>query len=214
MTRNLKILGLATVAVLALGAMAASAAQAEKYTAAQYPASLQGKQTTQQVLTFNGGRKFECTGVTASGTLAEASEQIQTTSELSGCTTEIAGTKWPSKTTVSCGGIYKHITALSITETICTSGYTHHVGVYKDAAMTEPLCVYNIEDLGSFKGISHENLGGTKGVKITYNLGGIAYKLIAGTAFLCGAESSTATYTGAATFTAKSESEAITFDVG
>jgi len=215
MTRNAKALGLTIIAALALGAMVAPAAQAAKYTAAQYPASLTGKQSSGLVLTLNGGRKYQCSGVTSSGTLKEASEGFATTSEQTGCTTEIAGTKFPSETSTTCGVFYEHFTTLLVTKTVCVGSYTHHLAVYKDAAKTELLCLYNLEDLGEYKGVSTENLGGTSGVKVSFNLSGVPYKLLSGTALLCGAESSTATYTGALTYTAKNEKgEAISFDVG
>lgn len=214
MTRTLKALGLATVAALLIGAMAASAAQAEKYTAPQYPASITGKQTTTHVLTLNGGRKFQCTTVNVAGTLTEASEELKTTSESAGCSMNILGSN-SANTTVSCAGTYEHISLLVATKTVCSEKYTHHVAAYEDAGMTKPLCVYNIEDLGSFKGLTNENLGGTSGVKTTYNLSGIPYKLISGSGLLCGPESSTATYTGTSTFTAKNKlAEPIAFDIG
>ncbi|HMI82300.1 MAG TPA: hypothetical protein VK480_10970, partial [Solirubrobacterales bacterium] len=205
MTRNAKALGLAIIAALALSAMVASAAQAAKYTATQYPASLTGNQSSTLVLTFNGARKFQCSGVTTSGTLKEASEEFTTTSEKTGCTTEIAGIKYPSGTTATCSIACEHISALTVTRFVCVGKCTHDVTVYKDAAMTEPLCVYGLEDFAEFKGVSTENLGGTNGVKLSFNLSGIPYKLLSGTALLCGAESSTATYTGALTYTAKNE---------
>jgi hypothetical protein len=216
MTRNLKILGAAIVAALAFGAVSCSAALAAKFTAGSYPASVSTQQGgTPLALTFAGGRAFECAKVTSSTTLSEASESIETKPESSECTTVILGEKKPSRTTVSCAGTYKHVTkADGTTEESCSAGYTHHVAVFKNAEFKEELCVYKIGELGSVKGVSFANLEGTNGIEATYNISGISYERIIGTATLCGVATSTATYTGTSILTAKNgEGTAIGFDV-
>jgi len=79
MTRNLKALGLALFAVLALGAMAASAAQAGQFTAGGFPATITGQHTTVQELDTELGT-MEC-GLKLHGELAAASEDLTLTPE-------------------------------------------------------------------------------------------------------------------------------------
>ncbi len=74
MSRKLKALGLAVLAVCAIGAMSASAAQAGTFTAGNYPATITGIHATVQELETELG-VMEC-GVKLHGELVEASEQL------------------------------------------------------------------------------------------------------------------------------------------
>ncbi len=98
MTRNLKTLGLALAAVLALSAVVASAASAApKLTPEpeEYPVTVKGSQSTTNVFSLEGGRKVECTTATFEGTInskAEAEEsKLTLTPTYSGCTATILG---------------------------------------------------------------------------------------------------------------------------
>jgi hypothetical protein len=70
--RNLKVLGLALVAVLALGAMVASAASADDLTAESYPATLTGTQEGVDTLTIPEVGTTACEGTTYHGTISAA----------------------------------------------------------------------------------------------------------------------------------------------
>ncbi len=215
MTWHLKALGLATLATMAFGSLIASAAQAERFTAATYPAVLTGKQSTAHVYTFSGGPKIECKTVNNSGVLGGAAESISVTVAEENCSQTIGGVSYSSNTTLKCEGTYTHLELLGATFAQCTSlgGYTHDVETKN--ALNETTCAYSLEDLGTTETVSHENLGGTSGVKFTYNLTGIPYKLVTGSTLLCGSASGTATYTGTSVYTAKTEGgEPISFDIG
>ncbi len=87
--RNLKILGLAFVAVLAMSAMVASAAQASKFTAAEYPATITGEQeggSTANRLTV-GGAFVTCAQGNYHGTLSEASSTLSVSLDYTECET-------------------------------------------------------------------------------------------------------------------------------
>ncbi len=86
MTREFKTLGLCLVAVFAMSAVAATAAQAEKFTSANYPAAVPGEQVGALPLEFevtNAG--VECGTATFSGTLAAASETLTITPNYQNC---------------------------------------------------------------------------------------------------------------------------------
>jgi len=88
MNRNLKVLGLALVAALAMTALVASAAQANnegKFTATSYPGTLHGEDTGTHVFTAAGGT-VNCTNATFTGSFTEASKTQTITPEYSGCT--------------------------------------------------------------------------------------------------------------------------------
>jgi len=216
MARNLKVLGLAILAALTVGVVISSSGSAddsESFTAGSYPATLHSATGT-HTFTFAGGRKFEC-ATTISGELTEASEKVKLIPKYTECTTLIAGIKKSSTTTVSCEMGLDHYNILFFfTRTKCEKGYTHHVTVYNDAKHTEVLCKYEIFANEGEK-VTHENLGGTSGIKVTWEIGGIKYKRISGSALLCGEAESTATYTGTSVVTAKNGGGTpISFDVG
>ncbi len=216
MTRSLKILGPAILAALAVSVMVASigsADEGEKFTAGSYPATLHSASGV-HTFTFAGGRKFEC-ATTISGELTEASEKVKLIPKYSECTTLIGGVKLPSTTTASCEAGLDHYNILFFfTRTKCEKGYTHHVSVYNDAKHTELLCKYEIFANEGEK-VTHENLGGTNGIKVTWEIAGIKYKRITGTAVVCGPAESTSTYSGTSTVTAKDkEGKTIGFDIG
>lgn len=87
MTRNLKILGLAVVAALALSAVVASGASAKHHFAApNAPTDGTGSQTTQNIFTTSGG-EVKCNTATFSGTQgAIRSSSVSVTPAYSGCT--------------------------------------------------------------------------------------------------------------------------------
>jgi hypothetical protein len=73
MTRNLKILGLALAAVLAMTAVMASAAQATKFHATKYPVKLTAIEDTQDHVFKAGGGQVTCNTTDFTGTATEDS---------------------------------------------------------------------------------------------------------------------------------------------
>lgn len=84
MSRNLKVVGLAIMAVLAMSAVMASSASATNFTAAKYPAAITGTQVGKHVFKMTG--TVECTTATFSGTLTGPSETITINPVYTGCT--------------------------------------------------------------------------------------------------------------------------------
>jgi hypothetical protein len=87
MTRKAKALGFALVAVLAMSALGASAAQAEQsYHASGAPTTLSGSQVAQTKLHIPGSGSVECSGVNLKGTLSTTTASIiELHPEFSGC---------------------------------------------------------------------------------------------------------------------------------
>ena len=98
MIRNLKALGLAVVAVLAMTALAAPASQAASFTAASYTATLEGEQLAAEshVFTLAGGRTVTCTSAKFKGTLAAPSSTATITPTYSSCHANILGAILPA----------------------------------------------------------------------------------------------------------------------
>ena len=99
MTRNLKVLGLALVAVFAMTAVFASAGQgATKLTCASYPCIITGhpiehNKTKLHTFTLNTGTSISCTTVTFEGTIAKAAdnESVTITPTYDSCSTAAGG---------------------------------------------------------------------------------------------------------------------------
>ncbi len=109
MTRNFKTLGLALVAMLAMGSVTASGAFAlrPRLTVESYPATLSG-QLSEGVNEFRmeGGRRSQCENVKYSGTYtkaeAESESALVATPEFINCTTTILGNV--TQTTITMNG--------------------------------------------------------------------------------------------------------------
>lgn len=109
MVRNLKSLGWALAAVLAIGAMAvtSTASAAPKLTAVpeQYPVTMKAAQTVTNVLELEGTRATECSTVTFEGTVGGKSEaensSISVHPTYANCTTTILGNKDPTTITTN-----------------------------------------------------------------------------------------------------------------
>lgn len=87
MRRNFKALGLALVAVFAMSALAASAAQAtQQYHSSGEPTSLSGSQTTKNVFHVPGAGTVECSTATFAGTQpTKTASDVTITPTYSGC---------------------------------------------------------------------------------------------------------------------------------
>lgn len=168
MIRSLKALGLALVAVLAMGALVASpASAAPKLTPVpeEYPVTVTGEQTTANVFELEGTRSTQCTFVLLEGKTENKAEaaasKLTTKPTYAECTTTILGNVDRATVTMNeCDYL------LTTTETTagaiaaegwevtgkenhiqCPTGHEIEIHVYaseaKDVA-NEPLCTYKI----------------------------------------------------------------------
>lgn len=85
MIHKIKVLGLSMVGVLAMSAVVASAASATTFTAAEYPVTVKGAQSTQHVFTAAGGT-VKCTTAKFAGEAGAASETLTIHPTYTGCT--------------------------------------------------------------------------------------------------------------------------------
>jgi hypothetical protein len=88
MQRNLKILGLALIAVFAITALSASAANAAKFTATSYPAILTFETDEQRVFTL-GGTEITCRVPVSQITISAAVEELSWTPVYEECKTKL-----------------------------------------------------------------------------------------------------------------------------
>lgn len=85
MIRNLKTLGLALFAVLALTAVGASAASASAFSADEYPVTVEGEQTNTHTFTVQAGTTH-CSVAKFHGTAGAESSTLTITPTYTGCT--------------------------------------------------------------------------------------------------------------------------------
>jgi hypothetical protein len=215
MIRNLKALGLAVVAVLAMSAVVASAAQAEAgtVTAEKYPVTLTGSQVgTNELVVGNGARRVSCATANAHGTLAAASTSLTLTPSYSTCTSTGG-----LPVTVTVNGCDYNLAPTKVTATtgnvICPAGKQLVVDVYATAAKhTENVraCEYQIgEQKGLSAGEYHlEGAGTTREITATLNVTNIVTKNTIGSKLLCGlaaGETGTSVLTGTQTLTGEED---------
>jgi hypothetical protein len=84
MIRNIKVLGLALVAVLAMSVVAVGSASAAEFTASSYPANGEGGQTTPHKFTVQG-QAVECSTANFTGSLSAASGELNITPVYENC---------------------------------------------------------------------------------------------------------------------------------
>lgn len=180
MTRNLKALGLALIAVCAMSGLAASAAQAEfTFTGWEGTESnhvhtiLSGSQTTafgDKFRVTTGKLALECEKATASGTLTVGDQATVTaTPAFTNCK---GGGAPVTVNTTTCDYVF-HITAKvtadeykGTVDVKCTTPKdTIHVSVYTDASHTSTVCEYTIEEQEGISGITYTNITPEKGLK-------------------------------------------------
>ena len=154
MSRNLKALGMSLMAVLALSAVVASAAQANKVTAAKYTATLTGKDTGKKVgeyarLTIGNGARFvECEEANLTATLKEAETVITTTPTYNKCFANGLTTVPATVTMNECDFVLEATSKTSARASVkCPAGKQIQVHVYESKATHESntsLCTYDI----------------------------------------------------------------------
>lgn len=172
MNHNLKALGLAVVAVLAMSSVVASAAQGEateaKFTAATYPTTFEGTNTAgSEVLATEGG-KMEC-AVKVSGTVTEASQTFELHPTYTGC--KSFGFLSATVNTEGCNYLY-HITTRTgegkfqaHTDIACPAG--------QSIKLSSSTCKIEFKGQTGLTTVYFENSSGD--LKVLANLGGIAY---------------------------------------
>jgi hypothetical protein len=146
MTRNLKGLGFALVAVFALSGVVASMAAAKdaRFTAESYPATFDGAQLVANVLEREG-RKLTCEVATLSGTItATSATTVTATPTYSNCHSIILGVKFPATVTMNGCDFLFHLTGelnaggqetfTAISDLVCTTPNEVEVHIYENAA--------------------------------------------------------------------------------
>lgn len=198
--RNLKRLGIAFVAVFAMSAVVASAAQAVNYTSTDgnYPTTVAGNQ--EGTHEFKAGiRTVTCSTAQFEGTATAASSTLTITPTYTNC---LATGSLP--VTVAMNGcdylFHATSTTASTTDIVCPVGNKIVVNIYASAAAhgegKAPVCKINIGGQTGLTGLATENQGSgtTASVKTTANIANIAVT-IEGSALVCGT-GATATYKG------------------
>lgn len=210
MTRNLKTLGLALVAVFAMSAVVAQAAMAEGTitTGGGYTGTIQGTQTGSNVLAI-GIREIKCTGAELTGSLNEKENKTEgkatITPTYTGCTGALETTA--EVTTNGCDyklsgtGIVEGTRSFDIEIGKCATGMLIHV--YNSSGTK--ICEYEIPVGTVIKGgLAHNEAAsapyGKTFAKLTLNgLSVPGIKVLSGTALLCGGKAGTTVegkYTG------------------
>jgi hypothetical protein len=194
MSRNLKVLGLALVAVFAMSAVAsASAGAATFHSEIASPAKtfFNGEQVTENVFTVNG-RTVKCTKAVFSGEEVAPSETLSVTPEYSGCTA------FGLASTVAMNGCkykFHNVTGTgpftSPVDIVCPEGA--HITI--TAAST---CTVTVAGQTGLSSVSYTNKGTGTGrdVEVGANISGIASN-VSGSVLVCGTNGpESATYTG------------------
>jgi hypothetical protein len=204
MIRNLKMLGLAAVAVLSMSAMLASAAQAEKgtLTAESYPTILTGTQTgaLTSFVVAGGVRSVHCTNANLDATITGPTTSVTVTPTYSGCTAlpgnlpvTVIMNKCHYTLELTKPGSTGHPAgtgAATVTIVNCEAGKTIEVNIYETAAKhtaKTPLCAYTVAAQGPLAaGTYHNNAGPPKDITSTLEVKPVTVNKI-GPAILCGA---------------------------
>lgn len=203
--RNLKVMGLALVAMLAMSAVVASAASATNFTAASYPVALSGSQPGGAPHTFAvGGGSVECETAVFTGTGAAASETQTITPNYGGAgACEAFGFLGATVTLNGCDYLFNVAGTVNL---VCPSG--------KDVTIADELnlCVVHIGPQTGINGISYKNNGNH--VDVTAASTNIKATVTKNSIFcpVAGGNYTNASYSG--TVTLKGDNGATKIDVG
>jgi hypothetical protein len=181
MTCNLKALGLALVAMLAMSAVVASAASAQatptqKFTAMDgtYPEAFHGTNVAgQETFTTEAGT-LECAS-TFSGSIAEPTQAITVTPVYAGCkwfgflnaTIAIEGCNYKFKLTTTLTSPHRYQAHVDV---VCPAG--------KSIKITAGTCVVTIGEQLNLTTVDLENRADTKAVLVRPTVGGINYTVV------------------------------------
>lgn len=204
MVRKIKGIGVVVVAVLALGAVVASSAQAEKFTSANgVPFTIHGHDTTKSHVLTIGGRAIKCATTTEvqKGATQASYNEVTLDVTFSGCTAEILGNTFD--VTITMEGCDTHYTTptnkVGKFDIKCPAGKSIVVHVYNGTGVehtdANSICTYTIGEQTNLSHVGYSNnADGTITAKTTVT--GIAVTRSKGTLAVCGAGATTATYTG------------------
>ena len=197
MIRNLKMMGLALVAMMALGAVLASSAFAQ-FEAEKEPVTLTtSSNEMQKFAPTAGGTAFECTTLTISANTpkTKASETLEVHPTYSNCETFLGAAM--SITTTGCNYVFhlKKGETKGTTDVECEAGK-------KIVIKMGSICTYEIGTQTGLGSITYKNVGAgtTREVIVEPNLGGVTWTRITND-FFCPAGGSTGTYVGNSTIT-------------
>ena len=239
MSRNLKVLGLALVAVLALCAVSVSAAFAltPKVQVGTGDGNIVATQIGTNKLTVSGGRTVQCSSVRLTASLWSVNSTIENIlPTYTGCTSTLAGVVFPATVTTlnpaEC--TYRaHIGATTGTadqyaataDLRCPTGKRIEIYVYEVGTTPEhheakkELCHYAIEGGGEPPAlnqglgaptVTNITTGTSKYIEVDLNFSGIDYTRTFGTLPTCGKAFGEATLTGKLTVTGTTTAGAIT----
>ncbi len=218
MIRNLKALGLALVAVFAMTAVLASASQAAvKVTTGANPAILTGSVIAHtgitglvHTFTLAGGQKLSCEETKFSATVASGATSVTVTPTYNKCKAIVGSLEVKATVTMNgCDYVFHGGVNVSTTtwkegqiDLVCEAGKVVEVHVYKELNNeNEELCTLTIPPFANKIANEYHNVAGTPDdVTITTTATGIPVNRDG--SLLCGAASTTATYTGSTTLTA------------
>ncbi|MDX6622187.1 MAG: hypothetical protein QOE75_119 [Solirubrobacterales bacterium] len=205
MIRNLKALGVCAIAVLAMSAVVASAAQAaDDIQAGSYPATIDGVQTNENVLS-NGIRSVTCAEATLTGTLSEKSKTVTINPSYSACTGN--GSTTATVTTTGCSFVLDPTETVAGTngtgtvDVVCSgSGITIDIWATGKKHSEAKLCRLVVPSQKGITGGTYHNreVGGKKVIDLNFASSNVLVNRTEGTAVNCGAATKTeGTYNGA-----------------
>jgi hypothetical protein len=213
MTRNLKVLGLAVMAVLAMSVMAATAAQAKTFTASAgvYPVTGESSIVTPNIFTVEGGREVTCEKTVFHTTLPAASEQLTVTPTYSECHAKILGNKLDATVTFNkCDYLFTtsglvHLECPNVGEDVEIHIYAGFKVPHEAATQ---ICKYTIKpQTVNSVDYTNQSSGTTEDVLVTATGKEIKVEKTLGTKANCGQEKQEgvngATYTGSVTVKGK-----------
>jgi hypothetical protein len=206
MKKHLMGLGIALVVALSMSVVA-SAAQAESFKSASYPASMYGTQTTSLKFTISSGRSWTCsTANLISPSLSADSPTLSLSPEFSGCSIKVPPFGYELDVTMLPGHC-----ALKLLEPAgkqggasidCPAGESILVNVYNGKSVSHidsnRICQYSIPAQASQGGLQYVN----NPLSITASMDlWVSVKRIVGTTTNCGAIEQSMTLTGSIVLT-------------
>jgi hypothetical protein len=230
MNRRLTTLAMSALVALAVGGSVASSAQAlPKFTAAEYPATLEGESLGTPTIFNLGGREAKCTKTTLGGLLEEATSVLLIERSYTECTMKIGETTFPATITDN-----ECTFRLNATEKIDAITYKAHVDIVCPVGANleirafatevkhknkEPMCTYALPpqaELTSVELKDKEEKGKPTDIEVRPGVQGIFYARVFGNALICGPETGeNGSYTGNTTMIGKNKGGAqISIDVG
>lgn len=196
------------ITALMAAASTASDAQAAKFTAASYPATLKGEPIAGGGTQFTvaGGRTISCLTTTFSGTLSAASSTATVTPSYSSCQASILGATLPATVTFSNCDFLFHVNsgggdfAEGTTDLVCPVGGDATLHIYKEGAGLHSegneLCRYTVQPQSFLAFVNYTvTTGPLNDLDFDLSLNSISYTRTLGTLAICGAASGTMSYT-------------------